>query len=64
MTERNCFNCMYSDEWDSSGLGECRRMRYIAFVNDIGVCSRHRYDEKDEGMSALEMSELDCISSL
>lgn len=55
---------MYSDEWDSSGLGECSRMRYIAFVYVNGVCRRHRYDEEDEGMSALEMSELDCINSL
>lgn len=49
MEERNCFNCMYSGEWDSHGFGECRRMRYIAFVNDVGFCKRHRFDEDDKG---------------
>ena len=49
MEERNCFNCMYSDYWDSNGMGECYRMRYMAFVNEMGVCKLHRYDEDDTG---------------
>lgn len=64
MDERTCHNCMYSDNWDSSGLGECSRMRYIAFVIADMKCKRHRFDEEDKGMSALEIIEMDCISDL
>ena len=39
---------MYSDEWDSNGLGECSRMRYIAFVRAEMKCKRHRFDEEIE----------------
>ena len=49
MEERKCINCMYSDEWDSSELGECYRMRYIAFVNAECTCKCHRFDEDDKG---------------
>ena len=55
---------MYSDEWDSSGLGECSRMRYIAFVRAEMMCKRHRFDEDDEGMTALEISEFDSLHDL
>lgn len=40
---------MYSDYWDSNGMGECYRMRYMSFVNEMGVCKLHRFDEDDTG---------------
>lgn len=64
MKERKCLNCMYSDHWNSSGLGECSRMHYIAFVIANMKCKRHRFNEEDEGMSALELIEMDCIRDL
>lgn len=50
MEERKCINCMYSDEWDSYGMGECYRMRYIAFVRAEMKCKRHRFNEDDKGI--------------
>ena len=64
MTDRTCFDCMYSRNWDIHDLGECYKWRYWSFVRANGVCRWHRYDEEDEGMSELEISELPCLHSL
>lgn len=47
--ERNCYNCMYSHEWDWDGNGMCYLNRYKALCKSIGVCRHHRYDEDDKG---------------
>lgn len=49
MTERNCFNCMYSDDWDNSHVGICYHSRFTAITRSVGVCLYHRYDNEDEG---------------
>lgn len=49
---------MFSDEWDWYGNGMCLFGRYKALCRSIGVCSRHRYDEDDEGMTEEERNAL------
>lgn len=64
MKERKCINCMYSDEWDSTGFGECQGICYIAFVRADMVCKRHRFNEEDEGITILEISAFDSLHDI
>lgn len=49
MEERNCINCMYSDDWDNSNVGICCNNEFIAITHSMGVCRHHRFNEDDEG---------------
>lgn len=49
MKERNCLNCMYSDDWDNYNVGICYYNQFTAITRSVGVCRHHRYDEDDKG---------------
>lgn len=49
MKERNCLNCMYSDDWDNSNVGICYHNKFTAITQCVGVCMHHRYNKDDSG---------------